>query len=1493
MNNWPDIIGLPLWMWIFGLPLGIALFAAFKPDWVSNHFSPIWSFLDRTYTAAGYLAALFMCIILLITIGQMSSDELGASADGQSFEETDAESEVQGGRVLISASGNVINQAVTVDELYNIDTGALGIDLASTRSAFIGGEISSLGGTTIVAEGEVQNIGSEISSLAGDTFISAVDGFYQENVSDTYLAELSAFGNGGQNIVSVNESYTNQSAQVTGQNVTIVSKKGNIESIGYEISAKNNAVLYAENGNVNLETVAIVTNSGSVDFVTEEAADASATIGSGEETNSFDYSAQAEASASGAGGVSVRSNQQANFITSSVTGGDNVTIYAGGSVTGVGAELSAEFGNLDIYGGESVELIRAQTEVNSSSYQALVGGQANAGASTTNGLADLPEAHAGAQATLSLGRTQSTNTESSSALLNAGQNINIQSGGNLVVQSDIFAGGDAVFDAQGLALVQATQERSSSSETDIDLDYGVNVSVGGDLDSSPLNGNISDSTTNSTTYREQDVNVTGQFVVRSATDDVVIEGITGNVGSTYFEGENVTFQSVQDQIDTTQTDVRLGGGFFTEGPAAFSKTDTQNTVTTDLSSLTVTDGNFVQNARSGDAIIRGAKVTVESGDLIQQALNGTAGFEALENVTDTNTVGVALSVESITGELSVEGLIEGVGSAIVDGRPEDIGRTILNTNPVLRNITTLAAGIETNDPNLILSGINPLAGQIFGVVDQAAYDGQLTETALAQGGTGGTGATEFLNFLNGGPAPNSISDETAPPTNYDPSALTDAIAEVADINVGAGDLSDLIELNGDVDVRLGVTVTDSTVRETEGAQIDVNGNVIQTGNFVVQAADNSNITGDLIVNAQEGFSRTGGYRSEDTRTVDAGVTVGFDVINQDVRVGVDAEYTEGRSTQVQNSSLDLGGNLLVNVADGDADFIGTNIDADGRGLINAQNVTIASPQDTESSKRYGGSATVEVGVTGDSGGGEVNVFGGESNSSVTNSITGINSNGLVINATEDVNLVSSFIDGNAGGTLINASNINATTNTDTNNSWDFNAGLAVSVNQSGEGSAGGGAEIDFGVSTNNESGPAVGSEIRGDTVVLNTTDDVNLRDSRIVAGTFSGVVGGDFNAETTQTNSNSFGLNLNVSASGQGGDNASGSGGASFGLSTSNSSTTGEASGIYAENIDLSTGGNVDLIASNISGANVNLSVGGQITESSNQDASSGFALNVGGGTGIGSQSTQPSLGFNQSASTVNSGITATGTRNIQQNVGLGESNTVSLPSANSPQLRATSTGSATVAASAAVAPPNTASEQLALASIGADGVAANAVVDGQGSSGFSAGVDGVDLNASIEPQTDQSNELPIVAQVDASLVAGNSQVSNAQASASNGGGDIGVAPSATQSAQVVTEAAASVQPQPAVNPEVALANSRASSLVRLISQAPPAVRQNAVKQIAQQLEQSPDLTSAAMLEGLNPTQKIEVLESALDVASDSDRAAIEQAIELLRVDELILGANI
>ena len=82
MTNWPDFIGIPLWIWIFGLPLAIALFAAIQAEIISRIFQPLWAILDRVYTISGYIAAYFMCVILLITIGQMGSRWLGLTFEG-------------------------------------------------------------------------------------------------------------------------------------------------------------------------------------------------------------------------------------------------------------------------------------------------------------------------------------------------------------------------------------------------------------------------------------------------------------------------------------------------------------------------------------------------------------------------------------------------------------------------------------------------------------------------------------------------------------------------------------------------------------------------------------------------------------------------------------------------------------------------------------------------------------------------------------------------------------------------------------------------------------------------------------------------------------------------------------------------------------------------------------------------------------------------------------------------------------------------------------------------------------------------------------------------------------------------------------------------------------------------------------------------------------------------------------------------------------------
>ncbi|MFK7754817.1 MAG: TRAP transporter small permease [Sedimentitalea sp.] len=71
MRDWPLLVGLPLWAWLFVIP---TLFAALCGLWrapMGRVMRPIWAVLDRVYLASGVLASVFMVIILLLIVAQM------------------------------------------------------------------------------------------------------------------------------------------------------------------------------------------------------------------------------------------------------------------------------------------------------------------------------------------------------------------------------------------------------------------------------------------------------------------------------------------------------------------------------------------------------------------------------------------------------------------------------------------------------------------------------------------------------------------------------------------------------------------------------------------------------------------------------------------------------------------------------------------------------------------------------------------------------------------------------------------------------------------------------------------------------------------------------------------------------------------------------------------------------------------------------------------------------------------------------------------------------------------------------------------------------------------------------------------------------------------------------------------------------------------------------------------------------------------------------
>jgi TRAP-type C4-dicarboxylate transport system permease small subunit len=71
MRDWSNFIGLPLWFWLFVLPTILVVLSGIYRERALKFLTPIWHRLDRLYTFFGALAAAFMCLILLLIIGQM------------------------------------------------------------------------------------------------------------------------------------------------------------------------------------------------------------------------------------------------------------------------------------------------------------------------------------------------------------------------------------------------------------------------------------------------------------------------------------------------------------------------------------------------------------------------------------------------------------------------------------------------------------------------------------------------------------------------------------------------------------------------------------------------------------------------------------------------------------------------------------------------------------------------------------------------------------------------------------------------------------------------------------------------------------------------------------------------------------------------------------------------------------------------------------------------------------------------------------------------------------------------------------------------------------------------------------------------------------------------------------------------------------------------------------------------------------------------------
>ena len=82
MNDWPPVLGLPLWAWLFALPLLMVAAAAVAPDAMGRVLRPLRRPLDALYDAAGAVAAVFMVTILVLIVAQMIARWAGVTFPG-------------------------------------------------------------------------------------------------------------------------------------------------------------------------------------------------------------------------------------------------------------------------------------------------------------------------------------------------------------------------------------------------------------------------------------------------------------------------------------------------------------------------------------------------------------------------------------------------------------------------------------------------------------------------------------------------------------------------------------------------------------------------------------------------------------------------------------------------------------------------------------------------------------------------------------------------------------------------------------------------------------------------------------------------------------------------------------------------------------------------------------------------------------------------------------------------------------------------------------------------------------------------------------------------------------------------------------------------------------------------------------------------------------------------------------------------------------------
>ncbi|MDB2425514.1 hemagglutinin repeat-containing protein, partial [Litoricolaceae bacterium] len=514
------------------------------------------------------------------------------------------------GSIDIETSGDVINEALVVEQISDIQTDGLsrlfGQSDYARRSDFVGSSIESAADINITADGTVQNIASDIVG-EGDVVVDGREGVEQRNLAEVYDT---ASGIGYRE-----QAVENQSSSISGANVTLRSSEGDIVSIGSDISSDGETVLEAIEGDIQLLSDVQITESESLSF--------------------------------SGGGINYSREQNANFVGSNVSG-NNVTLRAGGDVVGRGAQVEAE-NNVELQ-ASNLDFRAAEAEVEGFAFGAGVSGTASAEGAT-----------AGAEVSVGFNATQSRGTQSQLAGISAGNNLSIDVDNDVtLVGVNVDAGADIDVDYGGDLEIAAQEDRTVVSGVGVGASVGVQVSAVPAATGPTASVQFGASTTDSVNVTQTAFDAGGNIRINGS-GDARIAGVDVNAGGNIeLDTGELTIETLSDRTTTTGFGVDLRSpNQIAAGRAPISVTsfnDSTNTI--DAVAGLSAGGNLDINSTGavtnrGGRLTAGESLEIDAVSLVNESLTETAVAQTGNGDVNYQTLGATATIEGGSVSLNI------------------------------------------------------------------------------------------------------------------------------------------------------------------------------------------------------------------------------------------------------------------------------------------------------------------------------------------------------------------------------------------------------------------------------------------------------------------------------------------------------------------------------------------------------------------------------------------------------------------------------------------------------------------------------------------------------------------------------------------------------------------------------------------------------------------------------------------------------------------------